>query len=435
MALAAAIRRFAADAHLADRIAARGHRLLRASELKLSWAPAGAACSRLCEHPCSTVGGDRSVRRRLLGTVGAPPRGFQLRPIRPREHGSGRLVDRPRRPVSNDRPSRRPDLAARRTHGLPARRVRPLWWRWPDLLLLVAQAAVVALGALPVFWLARKHLGSARAAPRLRAAYLLYPPVQWLVLDDFHAVALACPLLLFGFWYLDEDRPGAFAVVASLAMLTKEEIGFAVAGLGASGMRWPAGARAGLAIAAAGTTLSPPDPRRHACRLGRRVRTSTAATARSAARPAASSRRSSPIRPRPRGRLRRPGPRLPVRLLAPVLFVAVAPLTLGRAPGARDQPPVVNRDADVDPLSLHSCDHACVAGSVFGAARIARRRPETATPLAVTVAVVLALAAGWWLGPLPYPGGRRTSPRTPGGRTATIALPTERSSGYRPTPS
>ena len=133
----------------------------------------------------------------------------------------------------------------------------PLWWLWPDpSLLLAAQAAAVALGALPVFWLARKHLGSARAALGFALAYLLYPPVQWLVLDDFHAVALACPLLLFGFWYLDEDRLGAFAVVASLAMLTKEEIGFAVAGLGI----WYALAggrlRAGLAIAAAGTTVS-----------------------------------------------------------------------------------------------------------------------------------------------------------------------------------
>ena len=88
----------------------------------------------------------------------------------------------------------------------------PLWFVWPDpSLLLVVQALVVALGALPVFWLARKHLGSPRAALGFALAYLLYPPVQWLVLDDFHAVALACPLLLFGFWYLDEDRLGAFA--------------------------------------------------------------------------------------------------------------------------------------------------------------------------------------------------------------------------------
>ena len=38
----------------------------------------------------------------------------------------------------------------------------PLWWLWPDPeLLLVVQAVAVASGALPVFWLARKHISSA----------------------------------------------------------------------------------------------------------------------------------------------------------------------------------------------------------------------------------------------------------------------------------
>ena len=36
----------------------------------------------------------------------------------------------------------------------------PLWWLWPSpSLLLVVQAIGVALGAVPVFLLARKHLG------------------------------------------------------------------------------------------------------------------------------------------------------------------------------------------------------------------------------------------------------------------------------------
>ena len=53
----------------------------------------------------------------------------------------------------------------------------PLWWVWPSpSMLLAAQAVAVALGALPVFWLARKHLGSERAALGFALAYLLYPP-------------------------------------------------------------------------------------------------------------------------------------------------------------------------------------------------------------------------------------------------------------------
>jgi uncharacterized membrane protein len=109
----------------------------------------------------------------------------------------------------------------------------PLWWIWPSpSMLLAAQAVAVALGALPVFWLARKHVGSERAALGFALAYLLYPAVEWLTLSEFHPVALACPLLLAAFWYLDEDRLVPFAVFAGIAALTKEEIPLVIAGMG-----------------------------------------------------------------------------------------------------------------------------------------------------------------------------------------------------------
>jgi uncharacterized membrane protein len=129
----------------------------------------------------------------------------------------------------------------------------PLWWIWPSAeLLLVAQALAVALGALPVFWLARKHLGSELAALGFALAYLLLPAVQWLTLNEFHPVALATPLLLFAFWFLEEDRLVPFAVFAALACASKEEIPLVVAGFGvwyalARGRR-----RAGAVIAGAG---------------------------------------------------------------------------------------------------------------------------------------------------------------------------------------
>jgi uncharacterized membrane protein len=133
----------------------------------------------------------------------------------------------------------------------------PLWWVWPSpTMLLVVQAIVIALGALPVFWLARKHLRS-RWMPALFAlAYLLYAPVQWLALDEFHAVALACPFLLYAIWYLDEERLLAALPFLGLAAMTKEELPLVVAGLGV----WYALARghrlAGAGIAVAGTALT-----------------------------------------------------------------------------------------------------------------------------------------------------------------------------------
>jgi uncharacterized membrane protein len=109
----------------------------------------------------------------------------------------------------------------------------PLWWIWPSpALLLVTQAIAIGLGALPVFWLARKHLRSARAGLGFACAYLLYPATDWLALNEFHPVALATPLLLFAFWYLDEERLLPFAVFAVAASLCKEEIALVVAGFG-----------------------------------------------------------------------------------------------------------------------------------------------------------------------------------------------------------
>ena len=129
----------------------------------------------------------------------------------------------------------------------------PLWWLWPSPnMLLVVQAAVIALGAIPVFLLARKHLASPRAGLGFALAYLLYPATGWLTLNEFHPVALATPLLLFAFWYLDEDRLLPFAVFALAASACKEEIALVVAGFGI----WYAVAHrswvAGSAIALAG---------------------------------------------------------------------------------------------------------------------------------------------------------------------------------------
>jgi uncharacterized membrane protein len=133
----------------------------------------------------------------------------------------------------------------------------PLWLAWPSPdMLLVAQAVAVALGALPVFWLARKHLGSDRIALGFALAYLIYPPTQWLTLNEFHPVALACPLLLYAIWFLDEGRLVPFAACAIVAATTKEEIALVVAGLGiwyalAHGRRWTGAAVAAAGVAAA----------------------------------------------------------------------------------------------------------------------------------------------------------------------------------------
>ena len=167
------------------------------------------------------------------------------------------MVDRTRALPGDDRSLRRADLPPRRTLRPDLAAFAPLWWLWPDpSLLVVAQAVAVALGAPAAFKLARRHLDSEAAGVAFAVAYLAYPPVQWLVVNEFHPVALAAPLLLWGFWFLEDDRLVAFAAVAGVACLTKEHVGLVVAAIGL--WHWLAHDRRrdGLAIAAVGTVIA-----------------------------------------------------------------------------------------------------------------------------------------------------------------------------------
>lgn len=285
----------------------------------------------------------------------------------------------------------------------------PLWWAWPDATMLLAvQAAAVALGAVPVFLLARKHVGSEWAGLGFALAYLLYPATQWLVLDDFHPVALATPLLLLAFWWLDEGRLAPFAVAAGLACLSKEHVGFAVAAMGlwyALSRRRP---RAGLAIAAAGaaaavlaTAVVVPafSPGAGSPFAGRyeSVGGSPAGIARAAV--------TDPLALLREGTEGRDG-RYALSLLLPLAGLPLlAPLAATTA-----LPEVAANVLSDTPTQTSVRYHytaaaipGLVAAAVLGAGALRRRRPGAGAVVA-RVAVVATLAGGVALGPLPLWG-------------------------------
>jgi uncharacterized membrane protein len=98
--------------------------------------------------------------------------------------------------------------------------------------LQVTQALIVALGAFPAYALASRRLQSAFAGIVFAALYLLYPSLEAAVTDDFHAVALAAPLLMFALYFLLARNNIGFAVSASLAIMTKEEVALSIAMIG-----------------------------------------------------------------------------------------------------------------------------------------------------------------------------------------------------------
>lgn len=108
---------------------------------------------------------------------------------------------------------------------------------WPDpRLLLILQAALFGLGALPVYRLALRRTASVFAARCLALVYLLYPTAQTSVLFDFHGDTLAMPLLLFALDAADRRAWRAFGLWAALAVSCKFYVAAPVALLG--GLSW-----------------------------------------------------------------------------------------------------------------------------------------------------------------------------------------------------
>jgi uncharacterized membrane protein len=107
------------------------------------------------------------------------------------------------------------------------------WLVWPSpVMLLVAQAAIVATGAWPAYRLGTRVTRDPSAGALLAGAYLLYPALGFLVLNEFHPVALATPLLLWAFLYMDEDRWVRAAVFLLLAAACKETVPLVIAFMG-----------------------------------------------------------------------------------------------------------------------------------------------------------------------------------------------------------
>jgi hypothetical protein len=98
--------------------------------------------------------------------------------------------------------------------------------------LLWLQTLVVALGALPIAWLARHLLGGAVAAPAFGLAWLLAPGLEGAALSDFHLVTFAATWLALGLFLLERGRPRAALASFALAALSREDAALLVAWLG-----------------------------------------------------------------------------------------------------------------------------------------------------------------------------------------------------------
>ena len=98
--------------------------------------------------------------------------------------------------------------------------------------LLVLQTLALAVGAWPVYLLAKLKLPAGYALVWV-LTYLLFVPLAWINLYDFHEVALSVAPLGFAIYFLERGRRGWFLLSLLVTFLVKEEMGLIGAGFGA----------------------------------------------------------------------------------------------------------------------------------------------------------------------------------------------------------
>lgn len=97
--------------------------------------------------------------------------------------------------------------------------------------LVVVQTLAIALGAWPVYLLARLKLPTGYASWWV-LVYFLFVPLAYINLDDFHEVALAVAPLGFALYFLERGRRGWFLLSLMITFLVKEEMALIGVGFG-----------------------------------------------------------------------------------------------------------------------------------------------------------------------------------------------------------
>jgi uncharacterized membrane protein len=113
----------------------------------------------------------------------------------------------------------------------------PLYVVWPSQLLLeLCETLTLAAGALPVFWMARRHSGSTVCGSLLAIAWLLYTPLQYLDIEidlkTFRPMSFGVTAMLFGIDFFERGRFKSTAACFLLALAAKEDFALILIPLG-----------------------------------------------------------------------------------------------------------------------------------------------------------------------------------------------------------
>ncbi|OGH37221.1 MAG: hypothetical protein A2905_05955 [Candidatus Levybacteria bacterium RIFCSPLOWO2_01_FULL_36_10] len=108
-----------------------------------------------------------------------------------------------------------------------------LYFAWSNVrMLLIFQAVFLALSSIPIYKLIRIRKFSPFAALNLSIVYSLFFGIQFAVFFDFHPVVIGVALLAWTAYFYESEKYKLFFTMLSLLILTQENMGIALAGLG-----------------------------------------------------------------------------------------------------------------------------------------------------------------------------------------------------------
>ncbi len=109
----------------------------------------------------------------------------------------------------------------------------PFYWIAPSAdTLLMAQSAVIAAGAIPVFLYARRRLESGAASFLFGMIYLAHPAVGWTNLENFHPDGFLGFFIGMAVWAALSRHWRTYAAFVALSLLVKEDVALVVLPLG-----------------------------------------------------------------------------------------------------------------------------------------------------------------------------------------------------------
>jgi uncharacterized membrane protein len=98
--------------------------------------------------------------------------------------------------------------------------------------LLIFQSFFLALGAVPIYWIARNEFNSEKAGVISALLYLAYPALHGINRFDFHELALAPIFILFAFHYFKEQKYTNSMIFIIFGLLCREDVPLAIVPMG-----------------------------------------------------------------------------------------------------------------------------------------------------------------------------------------------------------